>query len=223
MQILIVDDEAPARQMLRNLIDELAGGWCVVGEAASGAEALREVQKGSVDVVLMDIRMPVMDGLEAARYLAQMELPPAVIFTTAYDQHALEAFEGNAVDYLLKPVRAARLQQALTRAKRLNRAQSQVFADLGADEGQARSHVCAHYRGGMHLIPIEEVLFFRADNKYVAARHRGGELLLEDSLKTLEQEFAGQFLRIHRNALVAKVHVSGLEKDSLGRTLVRVG
>jgi two-component system response regulator AlgR len=216
MNILIVDDEAPARARLRSLVEELDGDWRVAGEAATGRDALRRCAELAVDVVLLDIRMPDMDGLEAAAALARQETPPAVIFTTAYGEHALAAFEEQAADYLLKPVRAERLARALERVSSFTRAQVQVLTQRAREEG----YVCANFRGGLQRVPVEEVLYFRAEQKYVTARYGQGELLLEDSLKSLEQRFGDRFLRIHRNALVAHRCLAGLERDADGRCFV---
>ncbi|MGD2083012.1 MAG: response regulator transcription factor [Chromatiales bacterium] len=218
MNILIVDDEAPARARLRGLLEELDGDWHVAAEAATGRDALRRCAELAVDVVLLDIRMPDMDGLEAAAALARQETPPAVIFTTAYAEHALDAFEEQAVDYLLKPVRAERLARALERVRSFNRAQVSALARRAGEEG----YVCANFRGGLQRVPVEEVLYFRADQKYVTACHGQGELLLEESLKSLEQRFADRFLRIHRNALVSHRCLAGLERDADGRSFVRL-
>jgi two-component system, LytTR family, response regulator AlgR len=220
MRVLIVDDEAPARERLRAMVEALAGHE-VVGEGANGAEALDLAQRQHPDVVLMDIRMPGMDGLEAARHLTELDSPPAVIFTTAYDQHALAAFEAQAVDYLLKPIRKERLQDALERAVRLTRPQ------LTALQGRAplaggRTHICARIRGNLQLIPVAEIVYFMADQKYVSVRYLQGEVLIEEPLKALEEEFGARFLRIHRNALVAVPFLEGLEKDEDGRHLVRL-
>lgn len=212
MKLLIVDDEALARSRLRGIVEQLEG-WEVVGEAANGREALEQIDDLRPDVVLLDIRMPGMDGLEAARHLAEAEEPPAVIFTTAYGDHALDAFETQAVGYLLKPIRRERLAQALERAQRPTRA---VLAAIETDqmESRARTHLCARYRGTLELIPIEEVIYFQADQKYVTVRHTQGSVLIEESLKSLEDEFGDRFLRIHRNALVAESHLSTLEADA---------
>ena len=218
MKVLIVDDEAPARSRLRALVEELPN--CeVAGEAADGVQALRRTDATDPDVVLLDIRMPGMDGLEAARHLAGLERPPAVIFTTAFDHHALEAFEAAAVDYLLKPIRKARLEQALERARRPNRAQ---LNELEGPGRSARTHICASSRGGLQLVPIEEVWYFLADQKYVSVRHAGGELLIEESLKSLEQEFGDRFVRAHRNALVAVDQLMGIEKTTVGGQVARL-
>lgn len=217
MKIVIVDDEAPARARLRRLIEEIAGHE-VVGEAANGSEALLQAEQQHPDVLLLDIRMPGIDGLEAARHLAALENPPAVVFTTAYGDHALDAFSAHAIDYLLKPIRKERLEEALSRVRKLNRAQRAVLA--GGNTPSARSHICARVRGDLQLVPLDDVRYFLADQKYVTVRHGGGALLIEESLKSLEQEFGSRFVRVHRNALVALAHVSALTRDAQG--LVRV-
>jgi two-component system, LytTR family, response regulator AlgR len=219
VKILIADDEAPARTRLRRLVEEI-DGHDVVGEAANGREALLLSDKKHPDVLLLDIRMPGMDGLEAARHLATLENPPAVIFTTAYGDHALEAFAAHALDYLLKPIRKERLAQALTHVRKLNRAQSAALASV--EEAQARSHICARVRGALQLVPVGEIVYFLADQKYVTVRHGGGSVLIEESLKMLESEFATAFTRIHRNALVATAHIIALERDNDGHVYVRL-
>jgi two-component system response regulator AlgR len=211
LSVLIVDDEPPARARLRRLVEGLDGAR-VVGEAGDGAAALAAVETLGPDVVLLDIRMPGMDGLAAAAELARRADPPAVIFTTAYGDHALAAFEAEAVDYLLKPVRVERLAQALGRAaeRRVGRRQT---ARLPAG---ARTHFTVHERGGVRLLPVAEVIWFQADNKYVTAYTAAGEALLEDSLKGLEDEFGTALVRIHRNALVVRTALIGIERDRAG-------
>lgn len=178
MKILITDDEPLARDRLRSLIDELDVGR-VVGEAANGKEALQQCDRLQPDVLLLDIRMPEMDGIEAAMHLTNLERPPAVIFTTAFGDHALAAFEAHAVDYLLKPIRSARLQEALQKTRQLNRAQLQSLQQVETPPA-ARSYISARVRESIELIPIEEILYFRADQKYVAVRHLHGEVLIEE-------------------------------------------
>lgn len=207
MKVLVVDDEAPARARLTRLVSEL-DGYEVVGEAGDGAEAVRRAEDTGADIVLLDVRMPGMDGLEAARHIAHTDPPPAVIFTTAYGDHALEAFEAHAADYLLKPVRADRLARSLAAAKRPTRAQR---TDL-PESDQPREQICARLGGELQLVPVTDVLYFLAEHKYVTVHHRFGELLIEESLKSLEQEFGDRFMRIHRNALVAEAWVGGLRR-----------
>jgi two-component system, LytTR family, response regulator AlgR len=219
LKVLIVDDEPPARERLRSLLAEMADVE-VVGEAPNGLEALSYTHDLAPDVVLLDVRMPGMDGLQAARHLNVLEEPPAVIFTTAYDQYAVEAFEAHAVGYLLKPVRKEQLAASLARAGRLTRAQLQKLAATGA-EGR-RTHIAARQRDGLRLIPIGEVQYFLADQKYTTVRHVNGEDLIEDSLRLLEGEFRGSFVRIHRNALVSIRHLERIERSADGQYLVRL-
>jgi two-component system response regulator AlgR len=153
--------------------------------------------------------MPGMSGLETAAQLMALDPAPAVIFTTAYNEHALEAFERNAVDYLLKPVRRERLEVALGRAQALSRVQLQALDDL---EENSETYVYSNFRGGVLRISVEDIYFFRAEQKYVMARHLEGEAILEDSLISLEQQMGTGFLRVHRNALVAKRYLNALEK-----------
>jgi two-component system, LytTR family, response regulator AlgR len=213
MRILIVDDEAPARARLHALVDELGSPYRVAGEAADGVEALERCGQGDVDLVLLDIRMPRLDGLDCATGLAALPAAPAVIFVTAYDRHALEAFDRNAVDYLLKPVRRERLQRALERAASLTRPQLRALEGLRGEAGEgAAEFITIRVRGGLHRIPLDEILYFQADQKYVTLRHLHGEELLEESLKGLEGRYRDRLLRIHRNALVAKRFLRGLER-----------
>jgi two-component system response regulator AlgR len=219
VKILVVDDEPLARARLRDLVIEI-GAAEVVGEAGNGAQALAAAAETGAEVVLMDIRMPGMDGLEAAGHLGKFDRPPAVIFTTAYDAHALAAFEANAVDYLLKPIRRDRLESALDKARSLTRAQLLEVSSAVAPAA-ARSHVSATLQGNLKLVPVDNVRYFRAEHKYVTARHPDGELVLDESLSALEEEFGDRFLRVHRNALAALAHVRGLERDGDGHHCVR--
>ncbi len=221
MTLLIVDDEPPARDRLRRLVAELPG-YAIAGEAETGLQALDAVAKSRPDVVLMDIRMPGMDGLEAARHLAKLDEPPAVIFTTAYDQYAVEAFDANAIGYLLKPVRREKLAAALASAARLTRPQMQRATAAGARAPERRSHLAARHRDELRLIPVEDVLYFVADQKYTTVRDAHGEHLIEDSLRQLEEEFAPTFVRIHRGALVNVRHLEAIERDVDGRYQVRL-
>lgn len=211
MNVLIVDDEPLARARLNRLVTELEDD-IVTEEAGNGPDALRRVQVHAVDVVLLDIRMPGMDGIEVARHLKHLEHAPAVIFTTAYDSHALQAFDASAVDYLLKPIRRGRLKEALQRARTLTGRQIEAIEARDPGAGKARTHVSASLKGNLKLVPVDEVRFFRAEHKYVVARHAHGELVLDDALNALEEEFEQDFIRVHRNALAAICHVRALEK-----------
>lgn len=219
-QLLIVDDEPPARERLERLVQDLPG-WKCLGTCASGAEAIRRVEQDKPAVVLLDIRMPGMSGVEAARHLSRLEAPPAVIFTTAYDQYALEAFDSRAVGYLLKPVRRERLESALEHAARLSDA---LLSDINQKTHglERRRHVAARMRGELKLIPVSDIRFFHAEQKYVSVHHSGGEDLIEDALKQLEEEFPDLFVRIHRSMLVAVDAIEALEKDAAGGYHIRL-
>lgn len=214
MRVLIVDDEPPARARLRQLLEE-SGKHAVVGEAQNGQQALDMSARLSPDVVLLDVSMPGISGIETARYLSALDRPPAVIFTTAYDEYAVEAFDARAVGYVLKPVRRERLERALEHAARVGGGVAGK-----PDSTERRQHVCARSRGELKLIPIADIDYFLADQKYVRVKHRGGEDLLDDSLKTLEEEFAEDFVRIHRGALVAVGRIDALRKCPDGRVEV---
>src|SRR5262245_24199729 len=220
LRVLIVDDEPPARERLRSMLVEL-GGFAVAGEAGNGAQALELVERLTPDIVLLDVRMPGIDGLEVARQLAGSPEPPAVIFTTAFDEYALQAFESEAVAYLLKPIRAEKLRSALAKAGRLTRPQLQQVANA-AREPARRSHIGVRGRDGLKLIPVEEVFCFQADQKYTTVRHAKGEDLIEDSLKTLEEEFAQSFVRVHRNALVNTKYLERIARDASGQHFVHL-
>jgi two-component system response regulator AlgR len=212
-RLLIADDEAPARARLRDLLDDCREGFplVIVDEARNGREALDVLNREKVDIVLLDIRMPEMDGMEAARHIAGMERPPAIIFTTAFDAYALKAFEVNAIDYLLKPIRQERLLAAL---KKTRAAPPVSRAALDAAANQPRRHLSVHERGKIILVPLGEILYLRAELKYVTVRTAEKEHLLEESLTSLEQEFADQFIRIHRNCLVSRHAISGFERNA---------
>jgi two-component system response regulator AlgR len=220
MRVLIADDETPARERLRSLLAEIPDVE-VVGEAANGEQALRLTVDTSPDVVLLDIRMPGMDGIEAARQINSLVEPPAVIFTTAYDEYAVSAFDTNAVGYLLKPIRKEKLAEALGRAGRLTRPQMQTLAS-SAEPASKRSHIAARHREGLRLIPVEEVMFFFAEQKYTTVKHLKGEDLIEDSLMSLEEEFGAAFVRIHRNALVSARYLEGIDRNAEGQYFVRL-
>lgn len=218
MNVLIVDDEAPARDRLRQLLED-DGEHRVVGEAGNGRDALQKAGELKPDVVLLDIRMPGLNGIETAHHLNAFESPPAVVFTTAYDEYAIEAFEANAIGYVLKPVRRERLQQALRQAARLGAAELGAVAEASGGDAK-RQHVCARLHGELKLIPVTDVACFIADQKYVSVIHAGGRDLIDDSLKSLEDEFTDGFIRIHRGALVALKSIDSLKKVEDGRTCV---
>lgn len=211
LRLLIVDDEAPARRRLREVLADCADQLPVdiVGEVSNGLEAINRVQDSPVDVVLLDIRMPGMDGLECAAHLNRLAAPPAIIFSTAYDAYACQAFDLNAVDYLLKPVRADRLVRALSRAHSLNAA---TLDQLRETHSKARTHLSVNEKGRIVLIPLDDILYLKAELKYVTIRTAAREFLIEESLTRLETEFDDTFLRIHRNCIVARARIREIGK-----------
>lgn len=220
MRALIVDDEAPARERLAALLRE-CGDVEIVGEAANGREAVEAFANLNPDLILLDIRMPVMDGLEAARHIAAFDNPPAVIFCTAFDSHALAAFEANAVDYLVKPIRLERLKAAIARAQRFSGA-ALARAESAGGGARRRSHLCARVRGNLQLVPIGDIQYLLAEDKYVVVHHAKGEVLIEEALKALETEFEDRFVRIHRNCLVSRERIAGLSRSADGRIFAQL-
>jgi two-component system response regulator AlgR len=220
LRVLIVDDEPPARERLRAMLGE-TGEFETAGEAGNGVEALELVDRLAPDILLLDVRMPGIDGLEVARQLATLPEPPAVIFTTAFDEYAMQAFESEATAYLLKPIRAEKLRAALAKAARLTRPQLRQVA-TAAHQDPRRTHIGVRGRDGLKLIPVEEIFCFQADQKYTTVRHVKGAELIEDSLKTLEEEFAQSFVRIHRNALVNTKYLERIARDASGQHFVHL-
>ncbi|MEA3274218.1 MAG: LytTR family DNA-binding domain-containing protein [Pseudomonadota bacterium] len=220
MRILLVDDELPARERLRRLLAELDDNYRVVGEAENGEAALELCNKRAVDLVLLDIRMPGMDGLEAATRMAELVPPPTVILVTAYQDYALDAFACRVEDYLVKPVRLERLRAALERARVPTRPQRAALVEARPQPSRRRGQLTAHYRGGLQTVPIGEVIYLQAEQKYVIARHPAGQILVDESLRSLEEEFSDLFMRIHRSTLVARKHVAGFDKAADGSCLL---
>jgi two-component system response regulator AlgR len=225
--VMIVDDEALARARMHDLLND-SSGWLIVAEAANGRQALDLYQEQRPDVVLLDIRMPEMDGLEVARHLAALPAPPAVIFTTAYDEYAVKAFDTHAVGYLLKPVRRERLLPALEHAARLSRAQLSALAEAQQITA-ARQNIPVRQAGNIRLIPVTSILSFQADQKYVrmvfvtdagSGQMTRQEALIDEPLKALETEFADDFARIHRNSLIRMNAIDSLERDADGHCLL---
>lgn len=215
LQILVVDDEPLARQRLIRLLNEQEKpDW--IGEASNGEQALEQVKLHQPDVVLLDIRMPGMDGMAAAQSLRDLPNPPMVIFCTAYDEHAIAAFKVQALDYLLKPVKKDELGSALERAKAIIKEQT------SSELASRRRHISARSYKGWELILVSEIRYFQADQKYVTVRHGEGEVIIDQPLKELEQEFDDLFVRIHRNTLVARKYIEGLEDYEGGRYLVKL-
>lgn len=219
-RVLIVDDETPARERLRALVAELPD--CeVIGEAANGQQALDVALLEGPDIVLLDVRMPGIDGLQVAQRLAQLPEPPAVIFTTAFDEYALQAFDAQAVAYLLKPIRAEKLAAAIGKAGRLTRPQLAQAAQA-ARFVERRTHIAVRHRDGTRLVPLGDVLYFYADQKYTTVRHTSGEELIDDSLRSLEDELGAAVVRIHRNTLVMVDRLTAIERDPEGQSFVRL-
>lgn len=213
IRVVIVDDEQPARSRLRELLEDCRAELphSVAGEAANGMEGLQVAAAVEADVVLVDIHMPEMSGIEFARHLQVLERPPAVIFVTAHDQYAVEAFEVNALDYLTKPVRAVRLLAALKKATNGARPTRAVLESI---DPAPRRHFSVAERGRVTLVPVSEVIYLRAELKYVTLRTRDREHLVEEALTQIEQEFGSVFVRIHRNCLVARRLIRGFERGA---------
>jgi two-component system response regulator AlgR len=212
LRVVVVDDEAPARNRIRDLLEDCAASLAlqVIGEAATGRDLLELLQKTPADVVLLDIRMPEMDGIEAAQHIQKLAEPPAVIFTTAYDSYALKAFELHALDYLVKPIRLRRLYEALSRVRSITPLSLDILQQIAPEP---RRHLSVQERGRVVLVPVDKILYMRAELKYVTIRTEEREHLLEESLVRLEQEFRDRFLRIHRSCLVARDYVDGFERS----------
>jgi two-component system response regulator AlgR len=212
LRVMIVDDEAPARQRLRDLLGDIAVQLPtrLVGMAANGLEALRLLDDvgGEVDVVLADISMPAMSGVELARQIAARSSPPAVVFTTAYDNYAVEAFDLAAADYLMKPVRADRLATALARARA---AMGENGGAVPGADGEP-THFNVTERDRIMLLAVTEVIYLRAELKYVTAYTVSREYLLTETLVQIEQAHPNRFLRIHRNCLVARNAIVGVRR-----------
>ena len=213
LRIIIVDDEAPARARLTDLLADCAADLAleIVGEAGTARAALDVLAATGADLMLLDIRMPEMDGIELAQHLQKLPQPPAIVFTTAYDAYAIRAFEVHAVDYLLKPIRTARLLDAL---KRVTSAQPPSVATLREMSPTAPAFLSAQERGRIHLIPVDEVVYLKAELKYVTVRTHEREYLIEDALARLEQEYPDRFVRVHRNCLIARSAIRGFERGS---------
>jgi two-component system response regulator AlgR len=207
LKILIADDEAPARNRMRDLLTEIEN-VAVVAEAKNGKEAIDLALQTKPDLLLLDIRMPLMDGIEAAQHAQKLEPKPHIIFTTAFDAYAVKAFDLNAIDYLLKPIRLDRLQTAINKAHALKPKQLDALKPLQ----KIRTHLSIHERGRVLLVPVETIIYLRAELKYITVRTAEREYLVEESLTHLETEFGERFIRLHRNCLVAPKFISGYEK-----------
>ena len=227
-RILIVDDEAPARARMADLLSDIADDFphVVVGEAADGKSALDRLAETPAEIALIDVQMPGMTGIELARHLGALPEPPAIVFVTAFDEYAVKAFEVHALDYLMKPVRAVRLLEALTRVRALASRQTPSIAAAARDsaeaQGRKRESIAVVERGRVMLIPVETIVYLKAELKYITIRTAEREYLTEEPLVDLENEFVDRFVRVHRNALVARRAIAGFERvesidgDSVG-------
>jgi two-component system response regulator AlgR len=217
VRLFIVDDEGPARARLKTLLSDIAADCPheLVGEAAHAQQALDGMAAAKPDILLLDVQMPGMTGIELAGHIARQPGAPAVIFITAYDAFAVQAFEVHAVDYLLKPVRAARLAEAIRRAMATRFPQAQAVHAVQASIQPARQHFSVQERGRLLLVPVGEVLYCKAELKYVTLRTHTAEYLIEESLSSIEEELGSVFVRVHRNALVARAAIAGVERGAL--------
>lgn len=216
MNVMICDDEYLARERLQRLLQHL--GHNVVAQASTGRQALELVEQFKPDVVILDIHMPEMDGMSCATELSQMQTPPAIIFCTAYDEYAISAFRTQAIAYILKPVSVEDLNNAMQKATKLNQAQLHVLPKSDDQDSSeplshhaSRQHITARHHRGVELIAIDDIYCFLADQKYVMLRHRQGQVLIDETLKDLELEFSHKFCRVHRNALINKQFIAGLD------------
>lgn len=221
MRIVVCDDEPLARERLVRIVQDEKHE--VVAQAMTGVEAIAAVKQYLPDVILLDIRMPEMDGIRCAQALNELENPPAIIFVTAYDHYAITAFKSNAIGYLLKPANKDELIEALAKAKTLNAAQLNELRKLEDPTARPvrRQHIAARTHRGVELIPLSDVYYFTADQKYVKVRHKDGTVLIDETLKELEQEFSDELFRVHRNALINLDYLDLLEAIDSGQYQVR--
>ncbi|WP_201593852.1 LytR/AlgR family response regulator transcription factor [Psychrobacter fulvigenes] len=220
MRIVVCDDEPLARERLVRIVQE--SGYEVVAQATTGAEAVTAVKLKQPDVILLDIRMPEMDGVRCAQLLNELEHPPAIIFVTAYDHYAITAFKANAIGYLLKPANKDELLDALSKAKNLNAAQLNQIRKLEDPTARpVREHISARTHRGVELIKLKDIYYFTADQKYVKVRHKNGVVLIDETLKELEEEFGERLFRVHRNAIINLSYLDYLETIDSGQYQVR--
>lgn len=221
MRIVVCDDEPLARERLVRILQDEKHE--VVAQAMTGMEAIAAVKQYQPDVILLDIRMPEMDGIRCAQALNELENPPAIIFVTAYDHYAITAFKANAIGYLLKPAHKDELIEALAKTKSLNAAQINELRKLEDPTARPvrRQHIAARTHRGVELIPLSDIYYFTADQKYVKVRHKEGTVLIDETLKELETEFADELFRVHRNALINLDYLDLLEAVDSGQYQVR--
>ena len=221
MKIIVCDDEPMARERLVRMVGEV--GHEVVAATSSSEETIQAVKEHMPDVVLMDVRMPNQDGIRCAHLIKELPSSPAIIFVTAYDHYAIAAFKAQAIGYLLKPAGKEELIEALSNAKQVNNAQLNHLRKLdNPDVKPARQHIAARTHRGVELIPVTDIYYFLADQKYVNVRHKDGTVLIDETLKELEEEFGNQFFRIHRNALLSLSYLEALESIEGGQYQVAI-
>ncbi len=208
LKVLIVDDETLARSRLRTLLGECTDPRVdVVGEAGNAVQAMEQIQRGHIDLVLLDIHMPGVDGMALASTLRQMTAPPTVVFVTAYAEHAVQAFELEAADYLTKPVRRERLQQALQKVEKLR-------APKDGTDSTMPECLIIQERGRSERVALQDVVYLKAELKYITVRTREKEHIYDGALSDLETRYSHMFVRIHRNALVSRRAVRAVEKHN---------
>ncbi|QLF93156.1 response regulator transcription factor [Pseudomonas sp. ABC1] len=224
MNVLIVDDEPLARERLSRLLGTLDGYRVLEPGAGNGEQALALIDELRPDILFLDVRLSGLDGLQVAGRLCERDAPPAVVFCIEHDDVAIDAFRASGVTYLERPIEREALANAVRRAERLTRSQLAALTRPAAVSGFGpRTHISARTRKGMELIPLGQVLYFIADHKYVTLRHEGGEVLLDEPLKSLEDEFGERFVRIHRNALVLRSRIERLQRTPLGHFQLYLG
>lgn len=207
LKVMLVDDESLARSRLRSLMSDCIQPLALVqAEAASAVQAMELLKHHPIDVVLLDIHMPGIDGLALAQSVRELAHPPAVIFVTAFAEHAVKAFELEAIDYLTKPVRLERLQTALHKAQRF-------LQDRVRNAPEAEDVLIIQERSRTERVPLHQVVYFKAELKYITVRTTSRSYIMDGALNDLEQKYASEYVRIHRNALIAKRSVRSLEKQ----------
>lgn len=220
MRIVVCDNEPLSRERLVRIVQQ--SGHEVVVQAMTGQEAIVAVKDQQPDIILLDIRMPEMDGVRCAQELNKLEHPPAIIFVTAYDHYAIAALKANAIGYLLKPANKDELLEALSKAKKLNAAQLNEIRKLEESTAQpVREHIAARTHRGVELVKLTDIYYFTADQKYVKVRHKDGIILIDETLKELEQEFGDRLFRVHRNAIINLSFLDYLEALDAGQYQVR--
>lgn len=212
--VLLVDDEVLARERLKRLLQD-DPAYQICGEAENGQQAIERIKDLRPDLAILDIRMPGIDGLQVAEHISTMTPAPAIIFCTAYDEYAIKAFQYQAIAYLLKPIRKEDLLAALQSAGKLSQLQIKQLREQSSAANKSSTFLANTWQG-MEVINMEDIFYFRADHKYVTVVHKGGETLIDQSLKQIEDEHPEQLLRTHRNSIVNRLHIRSLQRDNAG-------